>query len=65
MERVWPRLRAGEPPLTRFVAEQLGTAHWFDPRPARDDLQWAPHVTMDEGFSLLHQWFLENPTYKR
>ena len=65
MEWVWPRLRAGEPPLTRFVAEQLGTAHWFDPRPARDDLQWAPHVTMDEGFSLLHQWFLENPPYKR
>ena len=65
MEWVWPRLRAGEPPLTRFVAEQLGTAHWFDPRPARDDLQWTPHVTMDEGFSLLHQWFLENPTYKR
>lgn len=57
MESVWPRLRLGEPPLTRFVAEQLGTAHWFDPRPARNDLQWAPHVTMDDGFVHLQQWF--------
>jgi nucleoside-diphosphate-sugar epimerase len=65
MEWMWPRLRAGEPPLTRFVAEQLGTAHWFDPRPAQNDLHWEPHVTMDEGFSLLHQWFVANPVYKR
>ena len=28
---VWPRLgRTDEPPLTRFLADQLGTAHWFD-----------------------------------
>lgn len=65
MEWMWPRIRSGEPSLTRFVAEQLGTAHWFDPRPARNELQWAPHVTMDEGFALLHQWFLANPVYKR
>lgn len=48
-ERVWPLVRDGEPPLTRFVAEQLGTAHWFDPRPARDDLGWHPSVSVDEG----------------
>ncbi|MGB8858417.1 MAG: hypothetical protein WCC60_04145, partial [Ilumatobacteraceae bacterium] len=57
VERVWPRLRKDEPPITRFLAEQLGTAHWFDPRPARDDLGWAPHVSLDEGFELLRQWF--------
>ena len=55
VERVWS-LRgpeAGEPPLTRFLAGQLGTAHWFDPRPARDDLGWAPTVGVDEGLARL------------
>ena len=57
VEKVWPRLRDGEPPITRFVAEQLGTAHWFDPRPMRDDLGWSPRVSLDEGFVRLHDWF--------
>ena len=65
MERVWPQLHLGEPPLTRFVAEQLGTAHWFDPRPARNDLNWAPHVTMDDGFVHLKQWFTARNVYNR
>ena len=26
---------AGEPPMTRFLAEQLSTAHWFDQRETR------------------------------
>jgi nucleoside-diphosphate-sugar epimerase len=38
----------------------LGTAHWFDPRPARDDLAWSPHVTLDEGFTRLRAWFKLN-----
>ncbi len=57
VERVWPRWRDDEPPITRFVAEQLGTAHWFDPRPAQRDLGWTPHVTLDEGFDRLRDWF--------
>lgn len=63
VERAWPRLprrwRDGEdePPLTRFVAEQLGTAHWFDPRPARDDLGWEPAVSIDDGLERLAAWF--------
>lgn len=65
MEWLWPRVRSDEPPLTRFVAEQLGTAHWFDPRPAREELRWSPHVTIDEGFVLLRQWFLANPVHNR
>ena len=43
--------------MTSFLAEQLGTAHWFDPRPARDDLGWAPQVSLDEGFERLRQSF--------
>ena len=54
VERVWPLLRRDdEPPLTQFLAEQLGTAHWFDPRPARDDLGWTPTVGIDEGLARL------------
>ena len=58
IERIW-MVRGGErePPLTRFLAEQLGTAHWFDPRPARDDLNWAPTVSLDEGLQRLTDWF--------
>jgi 2-alkyl-3-oxoalkanoate reductase len=53
VERIWPLVRDGEPPLTRFVAEQLGTAHWFDPRPAATDLAWHPTVSVDEGLARL------------
>ena len=55
-EGVWAALRAAgspradaEPPLTRFLAEQLGTAHWFDLRATRAALRWAPAVGIDEG----------------
>ncbi len=58
VERVWPLLRRDdEPPLTQFLAEQLGTAHWFDPRPARDDLGWSPSVSIDEGLTRLADWY--------
>ncbi len=58
VERVWPlRQGAEEPPLTRFLAEQLGTAHWFDPRPARDDLAWTATVSIDTGLQRLADWY--------
>jgi len=54
VERVWPLLRRpDDPPLTRFLAEQLGTAHWFDPRPVQRDLDWTPTVSIDEGLARL------------
>ncbi len=60
IERVWPRINPEtEPPLTRFLADQLGTAHWFDPRPARTDLGWKPAVTIDDGFKRLAAWFAQ------
>ncbi len=62
VERVWPALRrSDEPPLTRFLAEQLGTAHWFDPRPAAHDLGWAPTVTIDDGLRRLAEWYARDP----
>ena len=42
-----------EPPMTRFVAKQLSTAHWFDLGAARKDLGYIPRVSLDEGFRRL------------
>lgn len=54
LDAVWVRLPlAGEPPLTRFVAEQLSTAHWFDQRRTREALGWSPRVSLDEGLARL------------
>ena len=44
---------ADEPPMTRFLAEQLSTAHWFDQRRTRRDLRWEPAVSVDEGLRRL------------
>jgi nucleoside-diphosphate-sugar epimerase len=38
-----------EPPMTRFVARELATAHWFNIDAARRDLGYAPRVSIDEG----------------
>lgn len=42
-----------EPPLTRFVAEQLGTSHWFDLTAAKRDLGYAAPVSTAEGLRRL------------
>lgn len=58
-EGIWS-LRPGDdqdPPLTRFVVEQLSTAHWFDQRRTRAALGWAPAVSLDEGFAELARWY--------
>jgi 2-alkyl-3-oxoalkanoate reductase len=64
VEGLWAvRARAGvtgDPPMTRFVVEQLSTAHWFDQRRTRDLLQWRPTVSLEAGFDLLASWFRRN-----
>jgi nucleoside-diphosphate-sugar epimerase len=54
VEALW-RVRPGadEPPMTRFLAEQLSTAHWFDTRRTRRDLGWRPEVGVTEGLRRL------------
>ena len=47
--------RNDDPPMTRFLAGQLATAHWFDQRGARRVLDWSPRVSLDQGFALLAQ----------
>lgn len=54
VERVWAvRPGSDEPPMTRFLAEQLSTAHWFDQTEIRRDLRWTPAVSIDEGLRRL------------
>lgn len=43
----------GEPLMTRFVAKELSTAHWFDLGAAKRDFGYAPKVSMEEGFRRL------------
>ena len=51
-ERLWPLLRlGGEPPMTRFLAEQLSTTHWYSMEPARRDFGYVPTVSFAEGLS--------------
>ena len=53
-EGVWRALRRqDEPPMTRFLAQQLATSHWFDISAARRDLGYEPQVGLDEGFRRL------------
>lgn len=46
-----------DPPMTRFLAEQLSTAHWYDQRETQALLDWQPSVSIDEGLEQLRDWF--------
>lgn len=53
-EALWTALPLrGEPPMTRFLAEQLGTAHWYSMAPAARDFGYVPKVSMAEGLERL------------
>ena len=47
------RPAASDPPMTRFLAEQLSTAHWFDQRETQRLLAWRPAVGLATGFARL------------
>ncbi len=51
--------REDEPPMTRFVARQLATAHWFDLTETKRDLDWEPRVSTDDGLARLAAWLKE------
>lgn len=50
----------GEPPMTRFLAEQLATTHWYDMAPARRDFGYVPSVSIDEGLARLRAAYAGN-----
>lgn len=56
-EKLWGWFRlSGEPPMTRFVARELATSHWFDISAARNDFGYQPEVGTEEGLTRLTQW---------
>jgi MFS family permease len=58
VEKLWTWAgRKEEPPMTRFLAEQLSTAHWFDQRETRDLLDWTPAVSLDDGLARLAEHY--------
>lgn len=59
IHRVVPS-KAG-PSMTRFIARNLATAHWYDISAARRDLGYEPSVSIAEGLERLRSWF-ENQT---
>jgi nucleoside-diphosphate-sugar epimerase len=48
--------RRDEPPMTRFLARQLSTTHWFRIDAARRDLNYEPRVSIAEGLQRLERW---------
>lgn len=54
LEGIWTALRLpGEPPMTRFVAAQLSTSHYFNIENAKRELDYHPRVSMAEGLQRL------------
>ncbi len=47
---------AGEPRMTRFLAGQLATSHYFDISRAKRDFKYEPRVSPEEGMKRLLKW---------
>ncbi len=60
---LWHRITGNEnePRITRWVANELATAHWFNIDAAKRDLGYNPKVSIDEGFKRLAAWFKDHP----
>ncbi len=58
LEAAWRWLPLpGEPPMTRFVANQLATSHYFDLSAGRRDFSMASVVDGAEGLRRTVEWF--------
>lgn len=56
LEGLWTLLgRTDEPRMTRFLAAQLATSHYFDLSRARTELGYAPRVTLQAGMERLKE----------
>jgi nucleoside-diphosphate-sugar epimerase len=54
LENVWKLFRLkSEPPVTRWSAEHLSTAHWYDISAAKQDLGYKAEISIAEGLELL------------
>jgi nucleoside-diphosphate-sugar epimerase len=50
-----------EPPLTRFVSQQLATSHWYEQKAAREELGYVPRISMREGLQILAESLKKAP----
>ena len=50
---------SAEPRMTRFLADELASRHWFDLSAARKELGYESGVSIDEGLHRLAAWFRE------
>ncbi len=50
-----------EPRMTRFVAHELATAHWFNISAAKKDLGFRPKISTREGLARLGEWLKKYP----
>lgn len=58
LELVWHVFKnEGEPVMTRFLAEQLSTPHWYDISAAERDFGYRPRVTIAEGLARTAAWW--------
>ena len=48
-----------EPGMTRFVARELSTSHWYDISAAKRDLGFRPWISTEEGLDRLEKWFIQ------
>jgi nucleoside-diphosphate-sugar epimerase len=57
LEKLYLLMRLpGEPLMTRFLARELSTAHWFDLSAAKRDFGYRPAVSFDDGIAKLRAW---------
>lgn len=49
-----------EPRITRFVARELATSHWFNISAARRDLGYEPRISIEEGLEKLRIYLHKN-----
>ncbi len=57
LENIYKIFRVNsEPRMTRFLARELSTAHWFDVSAAKDDFGYTPQISMQEGIARLREW---------
>jgi nucleoside-diphosphate-sugar epimerase len=60
LETVYRTFRlTAEPPMTRFLARELSTAHWFDITAARRDLGYHPRHSIEQGMVRLAAWLAD------
>ncbi len=51
-----------EPPMTRWVASELATSHWFNTAAAQRDLGFVPQVDLEEGMRRLAAYYSAHPS---